>query len=193
MAAGKNVVASLLEKHGFAAVDADALAHQALAQSDLQAEVIATFRPYAEARHIALTAADGSLDRRALGRLIFADKRLLAMQESLVHPAVNRLIESFIDSHPNQPLVINATVLYKVSALARCDTILFVTAPLVTRFFRAKHRDGMSTAQILARFWQQRKLFAKYAASCADIYIVQNTGSTAALERKLRTFLQTRR
>ena len=61
MAAGKNVAASILERHGFAAVDADVLAHQALAQSDLQAAVIRTFAPYAAAKNIALTAADGSL------------------------------------------------------------------------------------------------------------------------------------
>lgn len=190
MAAGKNVAASILERHGFAAVDADVLAHQALAQSDLQAAVIRTFAPYAAAKNIALTAADGSLDRRALGSLIFADKKLLALQESLVHPAVSRLIDSFIDSHPNQPVVINATVLYKISAIERCDAILFVTAPLPVRLFRAKRRDGMKTAQILARFWQQRQLFAKYKKTRADIYRVQNTGNVHALERAISAFLK---
>ena len=162
MAAGKNAVADILAQKGFVSVDADALVHQALAQRELQEKVIATFAPYAAQKKRSLTNDDGSLNRRNLGALIFADKKLLALQESLVHPVVNDLINQFIASHPQQNIVLNATVLYKIPAINQCDAILFVTAPLCTRFFRAKRRDNMKTTQILARFWHQRKLFAKY-------------------------------
>ena len=190
MASGKNAVSAILERHGFAAVDADALVHQILAEPAFQQKVIATFAPYAQARQIALTGEDGSLNRRALGALIFADKKLLALQESLVHPAVNRLIDDFIAAHPNQNIALNATVLYKISAITRCNAILFVTAPLCTRFLRAKRRDGLKTMQILARFWQQRQLFAKYQKANADIYKVNNTGNLNALESKVSAFLK---
>ncbi|MBQ7159889.1 MAG: dephospho-CoA kinase, partial [Treponema sp.] len=190
MASGKNAVSAILEKHGFVATDADKLVHQALADSAFQKKVIETFAPYAARKNISLTNEDGSLNRRNLGALIFKDKKLLAMQESMVHPVVNQLIEDFIAAHPNQDIVLNATVLYKIPAIKRCNAILFVTAPIFTRFFRAKHRDNMRTTQIFARFWQQRSLFAKYFKSDADIYRVNNTGNLNALESKINAFLK---
>jgi len=190
MASGKNAASAILEEKGFAAVDADKLVHQALAAPALQEQVIATFAPYAAEKNISLANEDGSLNRRALGALIFKDRKLLAMQEALVHPAVSRLIDEFIDAHPNQNIVLNATVLYKIPAIHRCNAILFVTAPIFVRFFRAKRRDGMKTAQILARFWQQRSLFAKYKISNADIHKVNNTGNLNALESKINAFLK---
>lgn len=190
MASGKNAVSAILEKNGFISVDADKLVHQALASPALQEKVIATFAPYAKAQHISLTNEDGSLNRRNLGAVIFKDKILLAKQESLVHPAVNQLIEEFIASHPNQNIVLNATVLYKIPAINRCTAVLFVTAPLLTRFFRAKKRDGMHSMQILSRFWQQRSLFAKYKKTNADIYKVHNTGNLNTLESNVNAFLK---
>ena len=190
MAAGKNAASALLEKQGFAAVDADALVHQALREPALQTKVTETFAPYAAKKNLSLTNEDGSLNRRNLGALIFKDKKLLALQESLLHPAVSKLIDAFIDSHPNHDIVLNATVLYKIPAIERCTAILFVTAPLWTRFWRAKKRDKMKTPQILARFWQQRSLFAKYKNANADIYRVNNTGNLNALESKIIAFLK---
>ena len=190
MASGKNAASAILEKNGFAAVDADKLVHQILSEPAFQKKVIETFAPYAAEKHISLTSEDGSLNRRSLGALIFKDKKLLAKQESLIHPAVNQRIEEFIASHPSQDIVLNATVLYKIPAIRRCNAILFVTAPLFTRFSRAKKRDNMKTAQILARFWQQRSLFAKYKISNADIHKVKNTGNLNALESKINAFLK---
>lgn len=190
MAAGKNAVSSILESQGFVSVDADRLVHQALADSSLQQKVIETFAPLAAEKNLSLVNADGSLNRRNLGALIFKDKKLLALQESLVHPAVSRLIDEFIATHQNEDIILNATVLYKIPVIARCNAVLFVTAPLWKRFWRAKRRDGMKTMQILARFWQQRSLFAKYKNANADIYKVNNTGNLHALESKIKAFLK---
>lgn len=190
MAAGKNAASTILEQKGFAAVDADELVHQALADSVFQQHVIQTFAEDAAKQHITLLKKDGSLDRRALGALIFQNKKLLAKQEALVHPEVDRLINEFIALHPDKNIVLNATVLYKVPAIKKCIAVIYVDAPLVTRFFRAKQRDGIKTIQILQRFFSQRKLFAKYRAANADIYRVTNTGNLKALEQKIDAVLR---
>lgn len=190
MAAGKNTASAILEQKGFAAVDADELVHQALADSAFQQHVIQTFAEDAAKQHITLLKKDGSLDRRALGALIFEDKKLLAKQEALVHPEVDRLINEFISLHPDQNIALNATVLYKVPSIEKCIAIIYIDAPLITRFFRAKQRDGITTIQILQRFFSQRKLFAKYRAANADIYRVTNTGNLKALEQKIDAVLR---
>lgn len=189
MAAGKNVASELLAARGFACVDADALVHQVLAEPAVQAQVIAAFSAEAALRGITLTGADGKLQRRALGALLFADKALLSRHEAIIHPAVDALIAAFVASHPTQSVVLNATVLYKVPSMQLCSAILYIDAPLVQRFFRARRRDGMKRRQVLARFWQQRKLFAKYLRTGADIYRVKNTGNIKALEKKIDVFL----
>ena len=190
MAAGKNAVSDILEKHGFACTDADKLVHEALATPEVQARVLTEFGALARERGICLTREDGSLDRRALGALLFSDKALLGRHEAILHPEVDKRIDAFMAENAGKNIVINATVLYKTPSMKKCSAVLFVTAPLFVRFFRARRRDGMKTRHILARFWQQRNLFAKYKKTDADIYRVSNTGSIQALEEKTEAFLK---
>lgn len=190
MAAGKNAASDILAQRGFACVDADTLAHQALAMPQVQKRVLDTFSTIAQERGIVLTNADGSLNRRALGALLFADKTLLLQHEAIMHPQVDSLIEAFIAEHAQSNIVLNATVLYKTASMRLCTSVFYISAPLLVRFFRARRRDGMKCTHILARFWQQRALFSKYKKSNADIHKVNNTGSVKALEKKIDALLK---
>ena len=187
MAAGKNVASDILEKKGFATVDADVLAHTAV--ENAKEKILSAFEPLAREKNIVLTNEDGSINRRALGKLIFADEALVAKQESIVYPEVNRLFDEFISEHKGQDVVINATVLYKVPLISRVDHILYVDAPYIQRWLRAKNRDHIPTKQIKERFSQQRYLFAKYKNCNADIERVWNTGTRFSLEKKIDKFL----
>ncbi len=190
MAAGKNFVSAILEEKGFISVDADQTVHQVLKDPQVVEKITSTFDSIAKERGLLLINEDGSLNRRNLGAIVFSDKKLLALQEAIVLPATNQALEDFIENHPNQNLILNATVLYKIPVIHKCTAILYVTAPLLTRFFRAKRRDGMKTMQILQRFFQQSKLFTKYQKSNADIFKVQNTGNKKALEQKVNAILR---
>ncbi|MCR5288550.1 MAG: dephospho-CoA kinase [Treponema sp.] len=190
MAAGKNAVSSILEQKGFVSTDADTLTHQAI--QELSPVIIQTFAHDAQEKHIALQNSDGSLNRRALGALIFSNPVLLKKQEDLVYPKVIELITHFIAHHKNSDIIINATVLYKIpSLLALCTMVLYVDAPVVQRFIRAKKRDGMPCSHIIARFLSQRNLFAKYSILHADIKRVWNIGNRKILEQKIDKFLRT--
>ena len=187
MAAGKNAVASILEEKDFLCVDADVSVHGIVeTQKD---KIVARFGKIAEERGIKICKPDGTIDRRALGSIVFSDPELLKAQEAIIHPAVEASFNELIDGNPDKNIVLNATVLYKTSLLNRCDAVIFVTAPLLVRFFRAKKRDNMSTTQILSRFYSQRKIFAKYKILKADIYRVSNTGSKEDLLEKLDSVL----
>lgn len=185
MAAGKNAASDILEKHGFVSIDADKVVHGILLEKNFQEKVISTFAPFAEKKGIDLRNGDGTLNRRALGELIFADKVLLALQESIVFPEVDRKIIEFIDRNSGKDLVVNATVLHKISSVRKCDAVVFIDAPILTRLSRARKRDGISVLNILQRFWSQRNLFSKYKKSNADTFKVNNTGDLCALEEKL--------
>ena len=173
MAAGKNYYCSKLEQEGWSCVDADILVHDAIEL--VKDKILTKFIPFAEQQHIKLTNSDGTIDRKALGKLLFAYPELLNIQESIVYPIIIKQIEEFIATHPKA--VINATVLYKTPELLKyCQKIIFVTAPFFTRLKRARKRDKLPYAQILKRFHAQRKLLNEYKKVVAPeiIEIVKN-------------------
>lgn len=191
MAAGKNAASSILEKKGFACVDADLLVHQAV--ENAKEEILASFGSLADEKGLPLLTENGQINRRNLGALIFQSPELIKKQEDIVYPILNGLFEDFMKENKGRNLVINATVLYKVPLIKKVDSVLFIDAPLLQRLFRAKKRDGMSLKLILQRFKAQRNLFAKYKKSVADTVRVGNTGSLKKLEWKIDKFLTERR
>ena len=173
MAAGKNYICSQYEHQGWLSVDADKLAHQAIKQNE--DVIFAAFSDDAEKKGITLKNADGSLNRRNLGALIFNSPELLKRQEQIVYPAITKLTKDFINSNSEKNIIINATVLYKTPELLKlCEKIIFVTAPSLIRFVRAKRRDHMKTTQILQRFITQKNLLSEYTGFGIPVEIVRN-------------------
>ena len=171
MAAGKNYICSQMEKEGWSAIDADLLVHDAIEL--VKDKILKTFIPYAEEQNIKLTKEDGTIDRRALGQLLFSFPELLEIQESIVYPIITKQITEFINTH--EKTIINATVLYKTPELLyHCDKILFVTAPILTRLRRARRRDHLSYRQIFRRFHAQRNLLREYQNFEIPLEIIKN-------------------
>ena len=171
MAAGKNYICSQMEKEGWSTVDADILVHDAI--EIVKDRILETFIPYAEQQNLKLKKQDGSIDRRALGQLLFSFPDLLKLQESMVYPIITKWIDDFIAEH--EKTIINATVLYKTpELLGRCQKIIFVTAPFFTRLRRARRRDHLPLTQILRRFHAQRHLLHEYQKTGISIKIIEN-------------------
>ena len=174
MAAGKNYICSLLTEvrhceqseaisspNAFVSLDLDKTAHEAITLCTPQ--ILAEFAPLAQERGINLQNPDGSLNRRALGAIVFSSPQLLAKQEAIVYPKIIELTNQFIEENREKSVILNATVLFKTpELLLQCEKILFVTAPLLKRLFRAKKRDKMPFRQILARFKSQKNLLSEY-------------------------------
>ena len=188
MAAGKNYVSNLLEKKGFLAIDADKCVHQAIEEAKNQ--ILEAFLPIAKEKNIQIQNPDGTINRKNLGSILFSDEKLLEKQESIVHPKVNEIFNRFIDENPEKNIVLNATVLYKTPVIKRCDAIIFVKAPIITRFFRTKRRDKLPSREIFKRFASQFKIFAKYKFLKSDIYSIWNIGKSNKLEKKLDKILK---
>ena len=186
IAAGKNFVCSILEERGFFCLDADQEIHKII--GDKQAEILSRFCGPATSRGINLRAADGSLDRRALGKLLFKDSALLAEQEKILYPEFVARVQKLIDANNNalqaqeggvteiagkpkiaRGLAINAALLYKTPSLLRqCQKIIYVDAPLLVRFWRIRRRDRLPLLQIIRRIKSQEGLFKEYERFAAD-------------------------
>lgn len=189
MAAGKNLASSILEERGFVSVDADELGHEAV--EICREKILAAFGNLAAEKNLNLLDGDGKINRRNLGALVFASPELIQKQESIVYPEIENLFRKFLETNKGKNIVLNATVLYKIPAMMKLvDLVLFVDAPVIVRYFRARKRDGMKPSQIADRFRRQKNLFVKYKESHADILRVWNTGSRRGLEKKLDKLAQ---
>ncbi len=193
MASGKNAATSILEQMQFACIDADQVIHKAA--DDAEQEILSAFSKEAEKAGIAIVAQDGRLDRRALGQLIFPHPALLQKQEEIVYPIFINYIEDFLNESSKESgrfrgAVINAAVLYKIpSLMKKCKAIIYIEAPFFKRLIRAKKRDHMKTAQIIARFKSQRTMFKEYKKTGTPIIRISNSGSLANLSNKIRLAL----
>ena len=183
IAAGKNYVCSIFEERGFFCVDADQEIHKII--GDKQAEIFSRFSQIAASRGINLRAADGSLDRRALGKLLFKDSALLAEQEKILYPEFVARVQALIDENQKASqaqegggslglanasgLAINAALLYKTPSLLRqCQKIIYVDAPLLVRAWRIRRRDRLPLLQIIRRIKSQKGLLQEYKRFAAD-------------------------
>ncbi|MBQ9627284.1 MAG: dephospho-CoA kinase, partial [Treponema sp.] len=174
IAAGKNFVCSILEERGFFCLDADQEIHKIIGEK--QAEILSRFSQIAASRGINLRAADGSLDRRALGKLLFKDSALLAEQEKILYPEFVARVQALIDANQKawvdqnaRGLAINAALLYKTPSLLRqCKKIIYVDAPLLVRAWRIRRRDKLPLLQIIRRIKSQKGLMEEYERFAAD-------------------------
>lgn len=188
MAAGKNYVASIIEKQvingrKFVSIDADIAGHIAVDNS--AEKIIETFGALAKEKGIELADQNGKIIRRNLGKLIFGNRELVAMQESIVYPEITSIIESFIEENKDKNVIVNATVLYKIPLIKKMDAVIYVDCPWFIRLWRARKRDGMKVKNILARFKSQRGLYSLYKENSAKVYRIINAGSSKILQKKI--------
>ena len=173
--AGKDRAARVFEDHGFFVIDVDALGHQILAAN--AARVMESFGP-------SVAAAGGGVDRRKLGRLVFADPAALARLEAILHPPmVSRVKELIVENGGD--IVINAAILHHMGLHLLCDAVVCVTAPLLIRLARAVRRDALSVRDALARVRSQKGACPQSNDPPVDTYIVRNRGSARSLEHRI--------
>jgi len=121
---GKSQVARWLGDLGVHVIDADMVAREVTAPGTIvHAAILRRFGP-------AVAAADGTLDRGALGRVVFADPAALRDLEGIVHPATRPVILRAIEAaeHAGAPAVaIEAIKLVEGGLAALCDQVWLVT------------------------------------------------------------------
>lgn len=172
MAAGKNTITGRFAEHGWLTIDADAVVHDAL--EAVTPAVIEAFDGEGQRRGIKI-APGGVIDRRALGRLLFASPELLSRHEAIVLPEMERETLNIISSNHGRDIVLNAISLYKTARLmSLCSLVVYVTAPVMVRLMRVRRRDGLSYTDIAHRFYAQRGLFAAYQKTGVPIAILHN-------------------
>jgi dephospho-CoA kinase len=170
IAAGKSTVARWLEEFGCKVLDLDAIGHECLLPgTPTHDDVVATFGE-------AILRADGSVDRRALGTIVFSDGDARQRLEAILHPAIRELEEQRIEGIAEAGsgiVVTEAALLYETGAWERYDRMIVVVAPDDERRARL-HAQGLPGDEIARRMASQ--LSQRDKAKRAD-YVVDNGGT----------------
>ncbi|RLP69711.1 dephospho-CoA kinase [Mycetocola reblochoni] len=174
IAAGKSTVARRLATLGAVVIDADVVAREVVEPgTDALSRIREHFGP-------AVLAADGSLDRAALGAIVFSDDDARAELNAIVHPAVRRrtaeLITAATGSDPDAVVVYDVPLLVEAAVPHEFDLVVVVEASAEARVRRLVENRGLSREQAQARVAAQ----ASDAERRAVADVVLNTEGTEA-------------
>ena len=160
---------------GAVVIDSDLLAREAVAPGTSGlARVVEIFGPR-------VLSSDGSLDRAALGAVVFADPARRGALEAVVHPYVRRRSEQLAASAPPGSVVVHdVPLLVEKDMQAGYDVVVVVDASDEVRLHRLVEQRGMSEVDALARLSAQASRERRLAA--ADV-VIANDGDLAELDR----------
>ena len=177
IATGKSTVLEYLATKGAHVIDADKVAHQTMLPDG------AAYEKVVEEFGETILDEDGTIDRPALGSIVFADPRALERLETIVHPATFELIRWDMSQTEADVVVLEAIKLLESGRLLTlCDEIWVVTARLSTQIQRLVENRGMDEVDAHQRMAAQSPQAEKVAK--AD-RVIENDGAVEELYRRL--------
>lgn len=177
IATGKSTVLKYLATKGAHVIDADRLTHLAM-QPDGPA-----YQPIVDEFGPTILNADGSVNRQALGKIVFADPSALQRLEQIVHPAVFMLAQRAIEATSAAIIVLEAIKLLEARRLLTlCDEVWVVTASLETQLRRLIEQRAMPETEAHRRMAAQSAQAEKVKQAHR---VIDNDGTPEQLQVQL--------
>ena len=179
IATGKSYCLAKFASFDLPVIDADKLARDALAPgSPALTAVQARFGR-------SIRRADGSLDRAALGRIVFSDRAARADLEAIVHPEVYHRINEWLASMPPKTRLAIADVplLFETGHNHDFDRVIVAACSPAEQMRRLVTRDGLPEADARARLNAQWPIEEKVARGD---YIIRTDGTLADTDLQVK-------
>lgn len=179
IASGKSEAAKHLSSLGAACIDADAISRAMTAPGG---PLLPALR---EAFGDGIFDEDGSLNRRALADIVFADPMQRRLLDSVTHPAIQKAMMDDVERYEEEgkPLVVlNVPLLFETGMDALCDETWLISLDRDKQIERLMDRDGLTREQAVARIDSQMSLEDK--ESLATV-IIDNRKSIEKLKSEL--------
>lgn len=179
VATGKSTVASMLAELGARVVDADVIARQVVEPGK------PAWRGLLENYGIHILQDDGTLNRRALGRLVFGNLEELARLNQITHPHILEAIHEQMEAlrREGAPVVVlDVPLLFETGLDKQVDAVWVVTATREQQLERLEHRDDLSPDEAEMRLAAQMPLEEK--ARRAQV-VIDNAGTIEDTRRQV--------
>ncbi|GIO31350.1 dephospho-CoA kinase [Paenibacillus albilobatus] len=183
IATGKSTVSRLLVNKGALLVDADAIAREVMLPGH---PVLA-----AVAEHFgqAVMLADGTLDRKKLGDIVFRDPSQRKALNDITHPAIRKELRERMDvlqrEHPDKLVVVDIPLLYESELEHLFERVMVVYAPERIQLERLMERNRFTAEEAAARIRSQMDIEEKKRK--ADI-VIDNSGDVEETKRQVDRF-----
>lgn len=166
IACGKSTVSRKLEELGAVHIDADAISRSLTAPNG------AALGKVRDMFGDGVFNADGTLDRRALAAVIFADEAQKRALEGILHPMIQHRMLEIADEAAEmgkKVCVLDVPLLYETGMDVLCDEVWVVTLPQEKQIVRVMGRDRLTREEALARIENQMPLSEKEARA-AEVF-----------------------
>jgi dephospho-CoA kinase len=181
IATGKSTVSEMFRTLGGEIIDADLLAREVVERGEpALAQIAEEFGPE-------VLQADGSLDRKKLGAIVFGDAAKRKHLEQITHPAIRdrflrRIAE--LETRGFDGIVFwDAPVMIESGGYKDMEKLVVVATDEATQADRLRGRDGIDAPDAERKIRSQMPVAEK--AKLAD-YVIDNAGDRAATERQVR-------
>jgi dephospho-CoA kinase len=177
---GKTTASTYIQKLGFPVLNADLVAHEVMTQGHPAYDSILNLFG------TKVLGKNGEVDRKALGRIVFAEPDKLSLLEAIVHPEVEKYVANWKNQRQKQGdrvAVYDVPLLFEKGMQSKFDKTIVVFCPLEIQKQRVRLRDGLTEEEIDQRLSRQMPLQKK--AALADI-VIDNSGSLKKLEQQIQ-------
>jgi dephospho-CoA kinase len=174
---GKSTVAAMLAGLGADVIDADTVAHETMQPGTrAHAQVVDAFGP-------SVLTADGEIDRKQLGAIVFSDPTALKRLEAIVHPPTIEAIDRRIAGTGADVVVIEAIKLIESSLARKCDSVWVTTCRREQQIKRLMAGRDLSRAEARRRVEAQPPQQEKVVR--ADV-VIDNAGAPSATREQVK-------
>ncbi len=179
--AGKSLVSRMFRDLGCLIVDADLLAREVVEPGEPAYEKIVTeFGPE-------VLQADGQVDRKRLGTLVFADEAKRKRLEGFTHPEIRQrqagILAELVTEGFDGIVIFDAALLVEAGGAPNMDRLVVVSADDASQRKRLMLRDNISQEDAAQRIRSQMPLADKVKQAH---YVIDNSGSREATERQVK-------
>jgi len=181
IATGKSTVSEILRQLGGEIIDADRLARDVVEpEQPAWKQIVAEFGG-------GIVTAEGALDRKKLGAIVFADPERRKRLEAITHPAIRARFQARLDELAAQGfagiVVFDAPVMIESGNYKNMDRLVVVVTDDATQAARLQERDGTDDAEGRRKIASQMPLAEK--AKLAD-YVIDNSGDREVTAAEVR-------
>lgn len=180
IASGKSTISLILEELGAYIIDVDEVGRNVVQKGEkAYNEIVQYFGDQ-------IVMANGEINRKILGRIVFSNEEELKMLNSITHPQIIAKVKEIIEQHRsngNEVIVVDAAILIEMGLNSICDSVWLVTVDKKTQLQRLMERDRFSyddaQNRINAQFSDDKK------SQYSDV-IIDNTKSLEELKACLK-------
>ena len=175
---GKSTIGRMFAARGIPVIDADDLLREAQRPGQPGHAEIAAAWPE-------VIAADGTVDRGRLGKIVFADPAALRRLEAITHPRIQELSRArsaALAAAGHDLAIYEASLLIESGRDKEVDALIVVTASEATRIARVVARNGVSEDDVRARMRAQLPQEEKVRRAT---HVIDNDGDLAASEAQV--------